>query len=148
MTASSANQLHLLCRIGSTAVALIADQIEAVVKVDKIVPVPGAPGCVRGLAAIRSRLLTLIDSASVVGEVSPQPSYMAILTVGGHGYGLLLDGIDEVAEIAGLATLPVVAESGWTVVEPTLGDHAGELVLVVDPQRFIAAASQSFAQAA
>lgn len=148
MTVSPANQLHLLCRIGAATVALAADQIEAVVKVDQVVPVPGAPACVRGLAAIRSRLLTLIDTASLVGEVSPQPTYMAIVTVGGHGYGLLLDGIDEVAEIATVGPLPATADAGWMTVDPMLGDHAGELVLVVDPQQFIAAASQSFSQAA
>lgn len=148
MTFSSGTPLHLLCRIGKTAVALAADQIEAVVKVDQIVPVPGAPPCVRGLAAIRSRLLTLIDTASLVGEKSAHPTYMAILTVAGHGYGLLLDGIDDVAEITAVGTLPATAEAGWATVDPLLGDHAGELVLVIDPKQFIAAASQSFAHAA
>jgi len=136
------SNLYLLCRVGSTDLAFPAENIEAVVRVRSVVPTPGAPPCVSGLAAIRSRLLTLIDSAVVAGEAAGDPAFMAIITIDGHGYGLLLDAIEDVVALPPSEPLPALVSAGWQALSPQLVDHAGRLLLLIEPAQFIARATQ------
>lgn len=133
--------LYLLGRIGHSAVALPADMIEAVLQIDAVVPVPGAPATVRGLVSIRSRVLVLIDSAAIVGDPCGEPArYMAITLIDGHSYAFTLDGVDDVITIASDHPVPVVMQRGWGAMAPRIADHHGEAVLVIDPARLVAAA--------
>ena len=49
--------LILLARVGDQRVAFDAKAVDAVVDIDAVIPVPMAPDSVRGLAAIRSRVV-------------------------------------------------------------------------------------------
>src|SRR3546814_1121755 len=55
------NGLFLIAEIGGRAVAISADQIESVVDIGVVTPIPLADARVRGLAALRSRVVTVID---------------------------------------------------------------------------------------
>lgn len=99
--------LYLFARIAGTAVALRTDEIEAVVRLKEVSPVPGVPPHVAGLSALRSRVLTVVDAATLItGAAStarPWPDtgrYAVMCDVGGHSYGLLVDGVDDIAAIA------------------------------------------------
>ena len=129
--------LHLLCRVGGSRLAFPAHQIEAVVRCGALVPAPGAPPCVRGLAAIRSRLLTVLDCAVIAGEHPGDSPFMAIITVDGHGYGLLLDAVDDVVLLPPSQAMPVQPKSGWQALHPQLIDHCGEMWLAVEPAQFV-----------
>src|SRR3546814_17083395 len=56
------NGLFLIAEIGGRAVAISADQIESVVDIGVVTPIPLAEARVRGPAALRSRVVTLINS--------------------------------------------------------------------------------------
>jgi hypothetical protein len=56
------DDLKLIARIAGQDVALSAEAIESVVEIDAITPVPLAAAHIAGLAALRSRVLTLIDT--------------------------------------------------------------------------------------
>jgi purine-binding chemotaxis protein CheW len=148
MSGSSESALHLLCRVGSTQLAFPAEQIEAVVRVEGVVPAPGAPPSVRGLAAIRSRLLTLIDCAVVAGVSGGDAPLMAIITVDGHGYGLLLDAADDVVELPPSQSLPAKVDRGWLALQPRMVDVQGQILLLIEPAQFIAQAAQFLVRAA
>jgi len=99
--------LYLFARIAGTAVALRTDEIEAVVRLKEVSPVPGVPPHVAGLSALRSRVLTVVDAATLImGAASAAPPwpdtgrYAVMCDVGGHSYGLLVDGVDDIAAIA------------------------------------------------
>lgn len=100
------SQLYLLARVAGTAVAILTDEIEAAVRLRDIVPVPGAPAHVAGLSALRSRVLTVVDAAALItGEIVAAPpgsedgAYAVMCDVGGHSYGILVDGVDDIVEI-------------------------------------------------
>ncbi|QJQ32974.1 chemotaxis protein CheW [Sphingomonas lacunae] len=148
MSGSGSASLHLLCLIGGSTVAFPAAEIEAVVSVDAIVPVPGAPSMVRGLAAMRSRLLTVLDCPLMVGAPHERAGLMAVITVAGHGYGLLIDDVVDVVELTLVEPLPGRPDAAWQKLQPMLADHHGEPVLVVDPSRFVDMPRASFPHAA
>src|SRR3546814_6126183 len=76
------SQLYLFARIGGADVAVRTEEIEAVVKLTDISPVPGVPPHVAGLSALRSRVLTIIDTAALVQgrHAEAQPDSYAIIT--------------------------------------------------------------------
>lgn len=148
MSESSSTELFLLCMIGSTAVAFPAAKIEAVVKLEHVTAVPGAPKSIRGLAAIRSRILTLIDCPVMVGVDYGDPAFMAVVTIDGHGYGLLLDSVADVVEMQTPAPVPAKLGASWSSLSPLLGEHAEELCLVIEPEQFVSRAGQYLSVAA
>lgn len=98
--------LYLFAQIAGTAVAFRTDEIEAVVRLKDLSPVPGAPDHVAGLSALRSRVLTVIDAAALVTgrprdtACLPETEAHAIICdVSGHSYGILVDLVDDVGTI-------------------------------------------------
>jgi purine-binding chemotaxis protein CheW len=148
MNQADKGDLYLLCRIGGSHVAFPAATIEAVVKAEVIVPVPGAPRAIRGLAAIRSRLLTVIDCALMVGVPNGTARFMAVVSLAGHGYGLLLDDVIDVAALNDVQPLPGKPDAGWQQLEPMLASHCDAPILVIDCERFVDLAQLNIAQAA
>lgn len=140
--------IHLVGTVGGQAIALPAESVEAVVSIGQVVPVPGAPPGIHGLAAIRSRMLTVIDTAWVVGEAAGQGSYMAIVSLNGHGYGLMLEAVEDVVELAETRPVPATLSPGWMRLNPQMCDHQGRVLLVVDAEMLVAAASVTQARAA
>jgi purine-binding chemotaxis protein CheW len=135
------NMLKLIATIAGQRIALPADAIESVVEIDAITPVPLAAAHVAGLAALRSRVLTVIDTyaALELGQYRPADQLQAVVvTIDGHLYGLLVDEVEDVVAIeqepepqpAGLA-------SGWAVNTIGLVEHEGSAILLLDPARLV-----------
>lgn len=99
------SDLYLFARIAGTAVAVRTDEIEAVVRLTDLSPVPGVPDHVAGLSALRSRVLTVIDAAILVtGRRTPDAlpeaeRYAIMCDVSGHSYGILVDSVDDVGTV-------------------------------------------------
>lgn len=96
------SQLYLFARIGGTNVAIATGQIEAVVKLTEISPVPRVPAHVAGLSALRSRVLTIIDTAALVWDrpATAGPGSFAIITdIVGHSYGMTVDSVSDIAPV-------------------------------------------------
>jgi purine-binding chemotaxis protein CheW len=126
------SQLYLFARIGGTDVAIPTGEIEAVVKLTEISPVPRVPAHVAGLSALRSRVLTIIDTAALVwGQpATAGPGSFAIITdIAGHSYGMTVDSVSDIASVPG-GELPLCGQldSAWMpfaqkVVENEHGPH-------------------------
>lgn len=98
------SQLYLFARIGGTNVAVPTGQIEAVVKLTEISPVPRVPSHVAGLSALRSRVVTVIDTAALVWNRSAkaEPGAFAIITdISGHSYAMTVDAVSDIAAVPG-----------------------------------------------
>ena len=94
------SDLYLLVQIGGRRAAIPGALVQSVVEIDQVVPVPLAPPHVAGLAALRSRALTVIDTRAAIGIDPVQfatEGRAAVVEVDGHGYALL---VDEVADVA------------------------------------------------
>lgn len=94
-------QLYLLAKVAGTPIAVRTEEIEAVVKLADISPVPGMPSHIAGLSALRSRVLTMIDIAALI-RGAPKPDYRQSLAIvadiAGHSYGLMVDSVSDICE--------------------------------------------------
>lgn len=91
--------LILFANIAGTPIAVHASEVEAVVRLQEVIPVPLMPRHVCGLASLRSRVLTVIDMEARVFGAGPQvrPAALAIVAdVGAHSYGFLIDSVSDI----------------------------------------------------
>jgi len=96
--------LFLFATVSGTPVAVRASEIEAVVRLGDIVPIPRVPPHVRGLAALRSRVLTVIDIESrIFGRPQPivQHPLAVVSDIAAHTYGLLVETVSDICEAPG-----------------------------------------------
>lgn len=135
-------ELLLIVRLAGRRIALPAGEIEAVVELEGLTPVPGAPEHIAGLSALRSRVLTVIDSRASLG-LAPSPegglAEAIVVPSGGHTYALLVEQIEDVVEAEGEpAPVKAPAGPGWGRIAKGMVDADGDLLLLADPHALIA----------
>ena len=126
--------LYLIAQIAGRPVAIDADQVESVVDIGEVTAVPRASQHVRGLAALRSRVVTVIDTQSALGlDAGSQAKRAVIIQVDGHHYALLVDALDDVAPFdllpmaAGVTLDPAWRSAGQGIIE-----RDGEPILAIN----------------
>ncbi len=143
------NNLYLLVTIAGNRVALPTATVESVIEIDGIEPVPLVAPHVAGLFALRSRVLTVIDSCSSVGLGQFEWSGHAeavIVNCDGHGYAILVENVDDVVEPQNAVTPSrAVLNAAWARVALGTIEVDGEALLVVDPDILIAGSDRSIA---
>lgn len=143
-------ELFLIAHVAGRAVAVSADQVDSVVDLSEVVPVPGAERAVRGLAALRSRVVTVIDTGTALGlEPTPADAHRAVITrVDGHSYAVLVDALEDVASFARQPLTGVTLRSGWGLAGVALIERDGEPVLVIDLPSLLPGVAGEIARAA
>jgi purine-binding chemotaxis protein CheW len=134
------NGLVLLARIAGETVALPALAIGSVVEVDDIIFVPRVATHIAGLFALRSRVLTVVDTQAALGlgTMTHGSDRIAIVVDhDGHSYALLIEAVDDLIEAAMPDPCPVIAPC-WRRVADGVIRHGDQAVLVVSPAAFIA----------
>ena len=95
-------QLLLIVTLAGEKIALCTDDVQSVIELEVLTPVPCAPSHVAGLSSLRSRVLTVIDCQSSLGlgrATNTEPGAPAAVVVhDGHAYALLLDSVVDVSE--------------------------------------------------
>lgn len=129
--------LFLIVLIAGHRVALPANNVESVIEIDHVTPVPMVAPHVAGLFALRSRVLTIIDSVAALdlGRTEAAQAMQAVIVAfEGHPYGLLVDQVEDVVVGSG-AVQPVRAAlgSGWARAALGVIEHEGEALLLIDP---------------
>lgn len=135
------NDLYLIVEIAGQRALLPAAFVESVVEVEDIAPVPSAPPHVFGLFALRSRVLTVIDTLAAlgVGRSGEGEKQAVIVHVDGHLYGVLVDDVDDVIAIEGAPSHPrALLSPGWSRYSRGVLDHEGEPLLLIDIAALIA----------
>lgn len=121
--------LFLFATVAGTDIAMPTHELEAVVRLGEIVPIARTAPHVRGLAALRSRVLTIIDTRTIVtGELSDmgRAPLAIVAEVEGHAYGLLIDTVSDICAVDG-GILPVRGR-----VNPAWEPYAGGMILYED----------------
>ncbi len=138
--------MFLLADVAERTVAISVDQVESVVDLGPIVPVPGAPAFVRGLAALRSKLMTVISSRTVLGlHVGLMVPRRAVVTViDGHHYAIIVNELEDVAEFE-LRPLPsgLPISGAWRRIARGVVDCGGEPLLAIDLRALVPQAAMA-----
>jgi purine-binding chemotaxis protein CheW len=134
------NGLFLLARIAGESVALPVSAVGSVVEVDDVTAVPRVAPHIAGLFALRSRVLTVIDTKAALGlgMMARNEDMIAIVADhDGHSYALLVESVDDVIEAGNPDPCPVIAPCWRRVADGTIV-HDDRVLLVVSPAAFIA----------
>ncbi|PJG48695.1 chemotaxis protein [Sphingobium sp. LB126] len=143
------NKLYLLALLAGTRVAIETSEVEAVVKLTDISPVPGMGAHVAGLSALRSRVLTVIDVAALIrGEPTPSDrrGFAVIADIAGHSYGLMVDAVYDICQVSeGELPLRGQLDPAWLPHARGLVEHEGQPHLLVSLAGFIEAGALAHA---
>lgn len=136
------SDLYLIVGMAGQRVALATQYVESVVEIEAVTPVPLVAPHIAGLAALRSRVLTIVDTHAAL-DLGPMASeevmQAVVVTIDGHLYGLLVEEVEDVVTVGG-APSPVCAalSPGWERVAEGLIDIDGDALLLIDPPALIA----------
>jgi purine-binding chemotaxis protein CheW len=135
------DKLYLLATLADTRIAVETGEVEAVVRLTDISPVPGMGAHIAGLSALRSRVLTIIDVAALIcGRVTPEErrSLAIIANISGHSYGLMVDGVSDICRVPeGDLPLRGQLDPSWAPYARALVEHDGHPWLLVSLAAFI-----------
>lgn len=131
--------LFLIAQIAGRTVAIDSAQVDSVIDIGTIIPVPRADRHIRGLAALRSRVVTVIDTRAALGlEAGERDATRAVITiVEGHHYAVLVDVLEDIAPFDLLPLAGgIMLDKGWErvgrgIVERDNGLCGGEPILAI-----------------
>ena len=111
-------------------------QVQEVLRVSEIAPVPGAPPYVLGIVNLRGSVVTVIDTRTRFGLPSLEPDDAArivIIEADKQVVGMLVDGVAEVVEIpaGAIESSPSVGnDEGARYIQGVYSQEDGLLILV------------------
>ena len=132
------SDLFLHATIAGQAVAIPTADVDSVIALDIIVPVPGSPLEVRGIAALRSRVVTVIDPVVLLGAAPAQSDRAVVVAIDGHLYALIVDALEDVAPgIEEPIAVSAAAHPAWRTALRGSVLHDGRPVAVIDVRALI-----------
>ena len=135
-------ELLLIVRLGGERIALPAAEVDSVVEIDALTPVPGAAGHVAGLAALRSRVLTVIDCLASLDpsrRLAEGHSEAVMAVIDGHPSALLVEAVEDVVEASGERQAPAGSlAGGWRRIGRATVEAEGDLLLLADIEALVA----------
>lgn len=133
--------LFLIAHINGARVAINSENIESLVHVQEVIAVPKCDPSIAGLFALRSRVLTLIDSQYLVtGKNRPvQKGALAVVAeISGHHFGLLVDSVEDVVTInVDHIENNIKPAKAWAPLITGTASVGGEMVMILDPARLV-----------
>lgn len=133
-------ELFLIAELAGRRVAFPSADVESVVDIGQIVPVPLVPREVAGVAALRSRVVTVIDSRVALGMPADGRARKraVVAAVDGHSYALLVDALDDVTPLDCMSMGSGVAlDDNWSRAVCGLVERDGEPIPVLRPAALV-----------
>lgn len=133
------SNLAVIADVGGRRVAFDAAAVESVVDLAAITPIPLAPPHVAGLSALRSRVVTVIDTALALGMGAPCRGHRGVaVVIDGHRYVLRVDGVENVVAPLSTDANPQGLDGKWRAVAKATVETTSGLALMLDPRRLVA----------
>lgn len=133
--------LFLIAHINGARVAIESDRIESIVHVQEAISVPKCDPSIAGLFALRSRVLTLIDSQYLVtGEkqIVHKGALAVVAEISGHHFGLLVDAVEDVVSISDdQIESHIKPAKNWETLISATALVDGGMVMILDPSRLV-----------
>jgi purine-binding chemotaxis protein CheW len=129
-------------RLGEEIYGIDVLQVQEVLRITEISPVPGAPGHVLGIINLRGNVVTVIDARNRFG-LSPKETDDASRIVVVDAYekvvGLLVDNVSEVAYVPNsqIEMAPNVGTDEGNKFVSGVCNREGELLIMVDLAKLI-----------
>ena len=135
----SGTGLHLVAHVAGRGILFDATEVDSVVDLPAVVPTPGAPATIRGLAALRSRVATVIDTHRVLGLAGDDDAGRrgVVTMIDGHLYAVAVDTLEDVSTQT--ITPPpagMTLQGGWSAVRG-IAEGDGETLMVIDLRRLV-----------
>jgi len=117
-------------------------QVQEVLRVSEIAPVPGAPGYVLGIINLRGNVVTVIDTRSRFGLPSAERddrSRILIIESAQQVVGMLVDGVAEVVELrhSEIDAPPSVGSDEGARYIQGVASRGDDLLIVVDLNKLL-----------
>lgn len=122
----------LVVRVGRARYAVPLLSLGGVVPLPDLMPLPGAPGFVAGVAHVHGRVMTVIHLSALLGEGAESPKAAIVIDVGAEAFALGVSAYESVAAAptAGLLPLPAGASpNGVRYIAGLLDEGVGLLQL-------------------
>lgn len=97
-------ELMVMAQIAGRRCALHALDVQSVIELGAITPVPQTPDFIAGITALRSQALTVIDCRRALGFPAIRwstDSRAAVVSINGHSYALIIDAIEDITTSIG-----------------------------------------------
>jgi purine-binding chemotaxis protein CheW len=128
-------RLFLIAHIAGRGVAIDSAQVESVVDLGQVTPTPRVAPHIRGLAALRSRVVTVVDAHAALGlpPLGISGARAVITVIDGHHYAVLVDSLEDVAPFSASPLPSGIALQGcWRDVGCGEVERDGEPILAID----------------
>jgi purine-binding chemotaxis protein CheW len=118
-------------------------QVQEVLRITEIAPVPGAPSYVLGIINLRGNVVTVIDTRSRFGlmakESNDDQSRIIIVEVNGNVIGMLVDSVAEVVYLhqSEIDSVPVVNNDDSSRFIQGVCSRVNQLLILVDVNKFL-----------
>ncbi|MBT2188895.1 chemotaxis protein CheW [Sphingobium nicotianae] len=141
--------LFLFASIAGVPIAIRTAEIEAVVRLGDVVPIPLVQNHVRGLAALRSRVLTVIDMEARIFGTCGHASLITlavIADIAAHSYGFIVDSVSDITQAPnGIQPIRGRIDPAWAPYAAGLVEHDGRSHLLLSLTDFVAAPGTALA---
>ena len=122
-------------------------QVQEVLRMTEIAPVPGAPGCVSGIINLRGNVVTVVDARELFGLVrndSTDQTRIMIVEINKLIVGLLVDSVAEVVNIQNseIDSAPSIGNDDNSRYIQGVYSKNGEILILVDLNRLMTADAQ------
>jgi len=117
-------------------------QVQEVLRVTEIAPVPGAPSYVMGIINLRGNVVTVIDTRSRFGLASAEmddSTRIVIIEADEQVVGILVDSVAEVVDLKAseIETAPNVGTEESAKFIQGVASHDNELLILVDLNKLL-----------
>jgi purine-binding chemotaxis protein CheW len=140
------SDLFLIADISGSLVAIDSSRVESVVRIGEVLKVANCSPLVSGLFALRSRVLTLIDSQYLItghSKTYDVGSLAVVVEINGHTYGLLVDRIEDAVMLGNLEYLENVSvDTNWQKISSGVVLHNDRMLMVINLEQLIAEPEQ------
>ncbi|PKM11701.1 MAG: chemotaxis protein CheW [Gammaproteobacteria bacterium HGW-Gammaproteobacteria-3] len=129
-------------RLGDEKYGINVMQVQEVLRVAEIAPVPGAPSYVLGIINLRGNVVTVIDTRNRFGLMSKETddsSRIVVIETASHIIGILVDSVAEVVELhtSDIETAPNVGNEETSKYIQGVTSRDNELLILVDLNQFL-----------
>ena len=129
-------------KLGNETYGINVMQVQEVLRIPDIAPVPGAPSYVLGIINLRGNVVTVIDTRHKFGLMpsgTDESSRIVIIETDGQVIGILVDSVVEVVELSDsmIESAPNVGNEESSRYIQGVASHEKLLLILVDLNKFL-----------